>query len=328
MRVPPLNISRRALFAGLGAALAAPSVLRAQSPAPSSLTLIVPFAAGGPTDIVARLAAEGMARQFGRPIVVENVGGAGGAPGTLRAARARPDGGTMVLGQMATHALTPLVAGAVGYDPIADFEPIGLVANAPMVIAAKAASPADTLAAFRALLATSGSGLSFGHAGPGATSHVACELVNMMAGVMPVSVSYRGTAPALTDLVAGHIDFMCDQLTSIAPQVREGKVKGLALMARERSPVLPNLPTAVEQGFPELVVEVWNGLLYPRGTPRDLVQGANRALLAALSEPALATRLIELGASAPPAAANTPEAFGALIVAENRRWGELLGRQR
>jgi tripartite-type tricarboxylate transporter receptor subunit TctC len=325
MRNAHLKFARRAVLAGLLAlTITAPAI--AQTAAP--ITLIVPFAAGGPTDIVARLAAEGMSRRMGRPIIVENVGGAGGATGTLRAARARPDGATMVLGQMATHALTPLLNPNAGYDPANDFEPIGLVANAPMVLAAKASTPATSLAAFRDHVRANNNRMSFGHAGLGATSQVACELFNLQAEAMPASVAYRGTAPALADLAAGQIDFVCDQITSVAPLIRAGTVKGVTIMSRERSPVLPELPTSAEQGFPELNVEVWNGLLFPKATPRPLIDAASAALKATLDDPETARKLAELGASAPPADANTPDGFRALIVSENARWARLLNRLR
>ncbi len=323
-----LRLTRRiALAAALAAAAASPALAQSsQSGGP--ITLIVPFAAGGPTDIVARLAAEGMSRELGRPIVVENIGGAGGATGTVRAARARPDGATMVLGQMATHALTPLLNPTAGYDPIADFQPIGVIANAPMVLAARKGLPAQTLTAFRDHVRTNNNRLSFGHAGLGATSQVACELFNLQAEAMPASVPYRGTAPALTDLAAGQIDYVCDQITSVAPLIRAGTVQGVTIMSNKRSPVLPDVASSAEQGFPELNVEVWNGLLFPKGTPRMLVDAANGALRATLANPETARRMTELGASSPPGAANTPEAFQALIVSENARWSRLMGRLR
>jgi tripartite-type tricarboxylate transporter receptor subunit TctC len=321
-----MNLSRRSALAG-AAVLLASSRASAQSDAGAPITLIVPFAAGGPTDIVARLAAEGMARRLGRSIVIENVAGAGGATGTLRAARARPDGATMVLGQMATHALTPILNAQAGYDPVADFEPIGLIASAPMVLAARKGAPAATLREFRDFVAANGKTLSFGHAGLGATSNVACELFNAEAMAMPASVAYRGTAPALNDLVGGQIDYVCDQVTSIAPLIRAGQVQGVALMSSTRSAALPELASSAEQGFPGLSVEVWNGLLFPKGTPRAAVMAANAALRATLADPALAGRLAELGASAP-AGENMPEAFGTLIRVENERWRPILQRIR
>ncbi len=325
MRPDPMSFTRRA---AMTAALLAAACGGALAQGAGPITLIVPFAAGGPTDIAARLAAEGMARELRRPIVVENVAGAGGATGTLRAARARPDGATMVLGQMATHALTPLLNPNSGYDPAGDFEPIGVIANAPMVLAARNGLPAGSLSAFRDYVRANNNRLSFGHAGLGATSQVACELFNLQAEAMPASVPYRGTAPALTDLAAGQIDFVCDQITSVAPLIRAGTVQGVTIMSRERSPVLPDVPSSAEQGFPELNVEVWNGLLFPKGTPRELVAAANAALRATLANPETARRLSELGASAPAATANTPEAFRELIVAENARWSRLIGRLR
>jgi tripartite-type tricarboxylate transporter receptor subunit TctC len=234
----------------------------------------------------------------------------------------------MVLGQMATHALTPLLNASVGYDPVNDFEPIGLIANAPMVLAARNALPGQTLSAFRDHVRANAGRMSFGHAGLGATSQVACELFNLQAEAMPASVPYRGTAPALADLAAGQIDFVCDQITSVAPLIRSGTVRGVTIMAQERSPVLPEVPSSAEQGFPELSVEVWNGLLFPRGTPRAVVDAANAALTTTLQNPETARRLIELGASIPAPQGNTPEAFRTLIEAENQRWAQLLNRLR
>lgn len=318
--------TRRTLVAAFATVLAS-AILPAAALA-QSITLVVPFAAGGPTDIVARLAAEGMAQRLQRPIVIENVAGAGGATGALRVARSRPDGATMVLGQMATHALTPILNRQSGYDPVADFEPIGLIASAPMVLVAKAGTPADTLPAFQDYVSRNAGRLSFGHAGLGATSQVACVLFNLRAQAMPASVPYRGTAPALADLMGGQLDFACDQITSVAPLIRAGRVKGITLMSDRRSPVLPELATSAEQGAPDLNVEVWNGLLFPKDTPRDIVMAANRALTETLADPDTARKLTELGARAPEAAANTPEAFRALIDSENKRWvGVLRGLQ-
>jgi tripartite-type tricarboxylate transporter receptor subunit TctC len=323
------DVARTLAHAALiAAAVLLPGTFPAAAQTERPITLIVPFAVGGPTDIVARLAAEGMSRELRRTIIVENVGGAGGAIGTLRAAGARPDGSTMVLGQMATHALTPLLNANAGYDPVSDFEAIGLIANAPMVLAARNTLPGETLAAFRDHVRANAGRMSFGHAGLGATSQVACELFNLQAEAMQASVPYRGTAPALADLAAGQIDFVCDQITSVAPFIRSGVVRGVTIMARERSPVLPDVPSSAEQGFPELSVEVWNGLLFPKGTPRPLVDAANAALKATLGNPETARRLIELGASSPDADGNTPEAFRALIEAENTRWSQLLNRLR
>jgi len=315
------SLTRRVLLAGAGA-IAASRIHAEESR--GAITLVVPFAPGGPTDIVARLAAEGMARRLGRAIVVENLAGAGGATGSLRAARARADGSTMVLAQMATHALTPLLNPQAGYDPVADFEPIGLIASAPMVLAARRGLPAATLREFQEFVRANDRRLSFGHAGIGATSQVACVLFNMAAMAMPASVAYRGTAPALNDLAGGQIDFVCDQLTSVAPLIRAGQVQGVALMAKERSETLPELATASEQGFPELAVDVWNGLAFPKGVSRETVEAANAALVAALRDPQLRSRFVELGATVPEAEANTPDAFGALVKTENERWGPVL----
>ena len=316
------------MFRVLAAALltfALSAVAYARGSYPSrALTLIVPFAPGGPTDVVARIVAEAMARGLGQPIVIENVAGAGGTTGALRGARAVPDGQTLLLGQLGTHALAVALYPKLSYDPVGDFEPVGLVASAPQVLVVRKNLPVSTLAEFADYARVNGRRLNNGHAGIGATSHVACLLFNAMVMVDPASVAYRGTAPALNDLIAGQIDYLCDQVTNVVGHAQSGSVKPLAVMAPERSPVLPDVPTSTEAGMPGLQAVVWNGLFLPKGTPKERVERLASALEGALDDPTTRQRLTELGAEIPVAGERGPVPFGMLVRREVERWTPIL----
>jgi tripartite-type tricarboxylate transporter receptor subunit TctC len=289
-----------------------------------SLTLIVPFAPGGPTDVVARIVGEAMARSLGQPIVIENVAGAGGTTGALRGARAAPDGHTLLLGQLGTHALAVALYPQLAYDPVGDFEPVGLAASAPQVLVVRKNLPVSTLAEFADYARANGRRLNNGHAGIGATSHVACLLFNVMAMASPASVAYRGTAPALNDLLAGQLDYLCDQVTNVVGQAQSGSVKPLAVMAPARSPVLPDVPTSIEAGMPALQAVVWNGLFLPKNTPKERVERLAAALDQALDDPTTRQRLTELGAEIPVAGGRGPLSFGLLVRREIERWTPIL----
>jgi len=323
----PVCRPSRPLLAALAvaAALTMPAMAVAQGPFPSRpLTLIVPFAAGGPTDVVARIAAEAMSRDLGQPIVIENVAGAGGTTGALRGARAEPDGHTILLGQLGTHALSVALYPRLAYDPIADFAPVGLVASAPQVLLVRKNLPVSTLGEFADYARANGSRLNNGHAGVGATSHVACLLFNAMVMANPASVAYRGTAPALNDLVSGQIDYLCDQVTNVVGQASAGTVRPLAVMAPRRSPVLPDVPTSAEAGMPDLQAVVWNGIFLPRGTPPERVERLVAALNRALDDDGTRRRLADIGAEVPDPPERGPSAFGALVRSEVERWRPLL----
>lgn len=264
-----------------------------------AITLVVPFAAGGPTDVVARIAAAGLSTRLGQQVIVENMGGAGGTIGAMRVARAAPDGYTMVLGQTGTHAFAAALYSKLPYDPLKDFEPIGNIANAPQVILTKKPGPANTLKDLAAFVKANDSKLNVGHAGAGSTSHVACLLFNSQIGANPNYVPYRGTSPALNDLIGGQIDYMCDQITNISGQAKGGAVQAIAIFGPKRSPVLPDVPTAAESGMAELNAVIWNGLFFPKATPHPIVDRMNEALAKTLDDPTTQQRLADLGADVP-----------------------------
>ena len=206
---------------------AMPLVAQAQSYPVRSITVVVPFPAGGPSDVVARIVTERMGRTLGQQMVIENVGGAGGTLGSARVAAARPDGYTLLAGSMGSHVAAPVLTPNVKYDSARDFEPVGLTANAPAVIVARKNFPAENLSEFVAYLKKNGDKLKQAHGGIGASSHMACLLFNQALGIRPTAVAYRGTGPAMNDLVGGHVDFLCEQSVSVAEQIKAGTVKGM-----------------------------------------------------------------------------------------------------
>lgn len=288
------------------------------------ITMIVPFAAGGPTDVVARIVGEHMARTLGQPIVVENVTGAGGTIGAARAARAPPDGYTLVMGQMGTHGAAPAVHPALRYDPVKDFAPVGLAADTPIIIVARKDFPATNLREFVAYVKANSEKLNEAHAGTGSVSFTTCTLFNSIVGARPTRVAYRGTGPALTDLVSRQVDYMCDQIVNVVPEIRAGTIKAIAVAMTERSPALPDVPTTKEGGLPEFQVTAWNAIFAPRETPPEIVSKLNGALVKAISDEATRKRLLDLGADLSDVAATTPDGLRKLVESEVVRWNEVL----
>lgn len=289
-----------------------------------AITLVVPFAAGGPTDVVARIAAAGLSTRLGQQVVVENVAGAGGTIGALRVSRAAPDGYTMLLGQTGTHAFAVALYSKLPYDPVKDFEPVGNIANAPQVIVTKKPGPANSLKELAAFVKANDSKLNIGHAGIGSTSHVACLLFNSQIGANPNYVPYRGTAPALNDLIGGQIDYMCDQITNVVGQVKGGSVQIVSIFGPRRSPVLPDVPTAAEAGMSELNAVIWNGLFFPKGTAQPIIEKMSAALAKTLDDPTTQQRLADLGADVPAPGDRGPAAFRDLVKREIDRWTPII----
>lgn len=288
------------------------------------ITMVVPFAAGGPTDVVARILAEHMSGTLGVPIAVDNVAGGGGAAGTVRVARAAPDGHTIVMGHLGTHGAAPAVNPELGYDPVRDFAPIGLAAGTPIVIVARKDLPPRDLRELIAYLKAGSEGLNEAHAGLGSVSYAACSLFDGLVGARPTRILYRGTGPALNDLVAGQLDYMCDQIVNLVPAIRSGAIKAYAVALPERSPALPDVPTTAEAGLPEFQVSAWNALFAPRGTPPEVVRRLSAALQAALDDPGTRRRLLELGADLSSSPARTPEGLQKLVEREVARWRKVL----
>lgn len=288
------------------------------------ITMIVPFAAGGPTDVVARIVGEHMSKTLGQPIIIENVAGAGGTTGITRAAKAAPDGYTIAMGHMGTHGAAPGLYANIAYNPQTDFVPIGLAAGTPIVIVARKDLPVNNLQEFIAYAQKNEKTINNANAGSGSVSHITCVLLHDMMKVDPNSVPYRGTGPALTDLISSKVDYMCDQIVSVSSQVKGGAVKALAIATPTRSPSLPDVPTTKEAGMPAFEVSAWNAIFAPKGTPADVAAKLNDALVKAVTDAATKKKLEELGGEVPDAKGASPEALAKLVKSENDRWIPLL----
>jgi len=304
--------------------LALPAAGRAAAWPERPITLIVPFAAGGPTDVVARIVAEHMSRTLGQQVVVENVAGAGGTTGSLRAAQAAPDGYTIEMGHMGTHGAAPGAYPDLKYDPLKDFEPIGMAAGTPIVVVARKDFPPRDLKEFVAYLKKDSEKLNEAHAGTGSVAFTTCSLFNLLTGARPTRIAYRGTGPALNDLVAGQVDYMCDQIVNLVPQIQAGTIKAYAVALPARSPAIPNVPTTREAGLPEFEVTAWNALFAPKGTSKEIVGKLNAALLKALDDANVRKRLLDLGADLSNKAATSPEGLRKLLESEIPRWKKVL----
>jgi tripartite-type tricarboxylate transporter receptor subunit TctC len=288
------------------------------------VTMIVPFAAGGPTDVIARIVGDHMSRTLGQQIVIENVAGAGGTTGITRAAQAQPDGYTIMMGHMGTHGAAPALYPNLKYDPTKDFAPIGLAAGTPILIVAKKDFPANDLKGFLDYMRTNGEKVNMAHAGAGSVSHVTGILLGSVTNAKPTLVAYRGTGPALNDLMANTVDFMTDQIVNVAPQIQGGNIKAFAIATPERSPALPNVPTTKEAGLPNYEVSAWNAVFAPKGTPEDVVAKLSGALDKALDDENTKKRLLDLGGVIPSKADRTPAALQKLVEAEVARWTPVL----
>jgi tripartite-type tricarboxylate transporter receptor subunit TctC len=288
------------------------------------ITLIVPFAAGGPTDVTARILATHMTRTLGQPVIVENVVGEAGQRAVGRTAEAAPDGYTIMMGHMGTHGAAPALYPDLKHDPIRDFSPVGLAAGTPIVIVANKQVPANDLKAFIAYARGKGEGLKVGHAGVGSVSHTAAAFLSSVLGIKPTAITYGGTGPALNDLVAGKIDFMTDQIVNVAPKIEAGAIKAFAIAIDERSPALPNVPTSREAGLPQYSVNAWNALFAPAATPALVTAKLNHALVLALDDENTRRRLLDLGAVIPDRSRRTPAALTELVKGEISHWKRVM----
>jgi tripartite-type tricarboxylate transporter receptor subunit TctC len=282
------------------------------------ITVIVPFAAGGPTDVVTRLVGEHMSRTLGQQLVVENVGGAGGTTGMTRVATAAPDGYTLGVGNMGTQSAAPALYATLKYNPATSFEQIGITNYTPQAVVAKKDTKAGNLKEFLAYLKENSTKLSYGHAGVGSISYVSGTLFNSQFGFKPALVAYRGTAPALNDLVGGQIDYMVDQSLNVIPQIQGGTIKVYAIAAPARLKSLPNVPTTKEQGV-DFIFSAWNALVAPKGTPKAIVDKLSDALSKALDDAHVAKRYAELGSTAPQGADRGPAGLQKLVESEMAR---------
>ena len=282
------------------------------------ITVIVPFAAGGPTDVVTRLVGEHMGRTLGQTLVVENIGGAGGSLGMTRAALAPPDGYTIAVGNMGTQSAAPALYPNLKYDPAKSFAQVGIVNYTPQAIVSKKALITTNLKDFIGYVKERGSAISYGHAGVGSISHVAGLVFNAKFGLTPNLIPYRGTGPVLQDMVAGQIDFTVDQSLNVIPQIKAGTIKVYAIAAPARLESLPDVPTTKEAGE-DFIFSAWNAMVAPKDTPKDIVDKLVAALSKALDDPAIKARYIELGSSAPQGADRGPAGLQKLVESEVAR---------
>jgi tripartite-type tricarboxylate transporter receptor subunit TctC len=315
-----VSILSRVLVAALAIGFAAlPAAAQTDYPR-RPVTLIVPFAAGGPTDVIARIAADHMTRTLGQPIIIENIVGAGGTTASTRAARAAPDGYTIEMGHMGTHAASVALYPNLAYKPDVDFAPIGLVAGTPVLILAKKDFPPKDLKEFVAYVKANVDKLNMAHAGVGSVSFTTCLLLNLILNIKPTSIPFNGTGPALTALISGQVDFMCDQIVNIVQQVQAGQIKAYAVGTAERNPALPNVPTSKEAGLPEFQAQAWNALFAPKGTPQPVLEKLSDALDKALDDEQTRKRLLELGSVLPDKTGRGQQALAALVKSEIDRW--------
>ena len=302
-------ILRPLLLAAASLALAVPVALAQPFPS-KTVTLIVPFPAGGPSDALARALAQGMAADLKQTVVVENVGGASGTIGLAKLGNATPDGYTIGFGTIGTHVANAALFKKLPYDPLQGFEPIGLAGTAPTLLVAKAALPVSNLKEFVAYAEKNKAQMTYGSAGVGSISHYACVVLLSALKQNVTHVPYRGVAPAMNDLMGGHIDFMCDQTTTALPQIAGGKIKALAVLSDRPLLQLPGVATAASDGY-DVNIRAWNALFAPKATPAPVMARLNDALRAAAADPALVKQMQAVGVDLP-----SPEALVPARVAE------------
>src|SRR5947208_7402130 len=284
-----------------------------------TVTIIVPFAAGGPADITGRIVADIFSRHLGQKFVVENVGGAGGTTGALRAARAAADGYTILSGHLGTNALAPAFYPNLGYEPQKDFAPIGLTAEYPELLVVRKDFPANSLKEFLAYAKSNPDKLNVGHAGLGSVSYIGCLLLHAAIGIKPTMIPFTGTAPVLNAMLAGQVDYECDPVLGTLSQVQAGNLKALAVAAKKRSPLLPDVPTSHEQGLPEFDIAPFYAVFVPSGTPQAVVDKLAGALSKGLDEEAVQKRLADLGADGVQQSRRGPKALADLVKSESTR---------
>src|SRR6476661_2872796 len=310
-----------AVMAGLFA-FAAPG--EAQTYPTRSITMIVPFAAGGPTDVISRIVTGHMAQTLGQSIIIENVVGAGGTTATARAARAANDGYTLITGHMGTHAAAVPLYPSLAYNPEKDFEPVSLLAGTPILILARKDFPPKDLKEFVTYVKANVEKVNAAHAGVGSVSHVSCQLLNSVLDIKPTGVPFNGTGPAMNALVGGQVDYMCDQIVNAVPQINAGTIKAYAVATPERNPSLPNVPTTTEAGLPAFQAQAWNAIFAPKGTPAPVIEKLNTAAAKALDDENVRKRLLDLGSVIPGPADRTPQALAALVKSEIAKWTPVL----
>jgi tripartite-type tricarboxylate transporter receptor subunit TctC len=309
-------LATAAVFGALGFAESVP----AQDWPTRPVTMVVPFAAGGPVDTLGRILAAYLGDIIGKQVVVENVSGAGGMSGSLRVSQAAPDGHMFVLGSVGTHALNQTLYKKPLYNTATDFAPVALIADAGLVLITRRDLPPNDFRDFIAYAKTNQGKMQFGSGGAGTSSHIGCVLLNQAMAVDITHVPYRGGGPAMADLIAGRIDYICNIASTIGPALEARQVKAMAALSRERTPILPDLPTAHEQGLRDFDAYTWNAVFLPKGTPATLVDKLNDALRKAMGNPAFRTRLHGLGLIVVAPERRSPAYLQKFVVSEIEKW--------
>ncbi len=305
--------------AALAAILALAGPASAQSYPTRPITMVIPFAAGGPTDVLGRIVGARMSEILGQQVVIENVGGAGGMTGSARVAQARPDGYTMVLGTVGTHAQGQTLYKHPAYNAATDFTPVALIAEVPIVLIARKDLPVSNLKEFIDYTRKNQDKMTFGSAGAGSATHLGCVVLNTAMGTHVTHVPYRGTGPAMQDLQGGRVDFLCEIASTAKPQIDGGTVKAIAMLTKQRSPALPNIPTAIEQGL-DVEAYTWNASFLPKGAPEAVVNKLHDAALETMHTPAVKERLEGLGAVIVSDDRATPQYLRNFVKSEIEKW--------
>jgi len=316
-----MNIKSLRFVAGL--ALVASTTAFAQSYPAKTVTMIVPFSAGGPTDTVARLVAQSMSKTLGQQVIVENVGGAGGTIGAARVAKADPDGYTVLLHHIG-QSTAPALYRKLAYNAVDSFEPVGLITDVPMTFVARKDFPAKDFKELLAYVKANKAKVTYANAGVGSASHLCGMLFMSAIDADLTTVPYKGTGPAMNDLLGGQVDFMCDQTTNTTSQIKGGKIKAYGVTTKTRVASLPDLPTLHESGLPNFEVAVWHGLYAPKGTPRPVVDTLSNALQVALKDATVKQRFAELGTEPVAEARAKPDAHRAFLKAEIEKWSPII----
>ncbi|MDI4656733.1 tripartite tricarboxylate transporter substrate binding protein BugD [Xanthobacter autotrophicus] len=312
-----------AFAAALGLSTGTATVAGAQAYPSRPITMVVPFAAGGPTDTVARLVAESMSKSLGQQVIVENVGGAGGTRGAGQVAKAAPDGYTILLHHIG-HATAASLYRKLPYNPATDFEAVGLVTAVPMTLIAKNGFAPKTMAEVVEFVKVNKDKVTYGNAGVGSASHLCGMLLMSSMGAQMTTVPYQGTGPAMNDLVGGQIDLMCDQTTNTTGQIKGGKVKVYGVTTKDRVPSLPDVPTMQESGLKDFEVAVWHSVYVPKGTPKDIVDKLNAAISTALDDPKVIARFADLGTEPEPKDRRSPAFHKDFVIAEIAKWKPII----
>jgi tripartite-type tricarboxylate transporter receptor subunit TctC len=314
-------MKRRDLIRALAVAAAlAPAAAYAQEYPTRPVTMVVPYAAGGTFDVLGRIIAVRMGELLGQPVIIENTTGAGGIVGVTRVINAKPDGYTILLGTVGTHAYNQTIYKKRRYDAINDFTPVTLFSEQPMVLEVRKDLPANTFAEFVALLKKDGAKMQYGSAGAGSTTHLACSLLNAKIGADVTHVPYRGSAPATNDLLGGQIDYLCGNLGAAMPLIIGKQVKVLALLSKDRSPLMPDLATAREQGLADYDVTTWTAIFLPKGAPKAIVDKLNQVTHATMETPAIKMRMNDIGVTGIEPERRSPEYLAKYVADEVARW--------